>query len=152
MDIVVFVTVLGVVLGIALLAVLPSHIQANARAKASGANVEKPDMASVNNTDTGFLTNLWQGNFGLPMSYWVYGILGGFVWAVGIVALSPEKESGLERLIYFLMVAYYLLVYVGIWRAANKFMGAKVWAILAKFVVVIVALPVAIRLVKWIFQ
>src|SRR4030065_963937 len=42
-----------------------------------------------------FVTKLWRGNFGLPMTYWVYGVLGGIVWAVGIFALSPEPDSGL---------------------------------------------------------
>jgi hypothetical protein len=98
-----------------------------------------------------FPSNLWEGNFGLPMTYWVYGVLAGFVWAAGIFALNLEPDSDHVKLIYFLMATYYAAVYVGIWQAANKYTGSKVWAVLAKFVVVIVALPTTIRLIKWLF-
>lgn len=104
------------------------------------------------NAPKDFLTNLWEGNIGLAKTYWVYGVLGGFVWAVGILAINPEQKSDLQQTIYLLMGAYYFVVYVGIWRAADKFTGSKIWAILAKFVVVIVALPTAIKLVKWVLS
>lgn len=46
------------------------------------------------------------------------------------------------------MAAYYFVVYVGIWRAANKFRGNKLWEILAKFVVIVTVLPIAISFLK----
>jgi hypothetical protein len=99
-----------------------------------------------------FVAKLWKGNFGLAMTYWVYGVLGGIVWSVSILALNAEKESDLEKFIFFLMGAYYFVIYVGIWQSANKFTGSKVWAVLAKFVVVIVVLPTAIKLIKWLLS
>jgi hypothetical protein len=96
-----------------------------------------------------FLKTLWSGNFGLPMTYWVYGVLGGIVWAVGILALSPEPDSSLDQIVRFLLIAYGAVVYVGIWQAANKYTGNKAWAVLAKFMVIVVALPIAIRLLKF---
>lgn len=105
----------------------------------------------IENAVSNFIANLWKGDFGLAMTYWVYGVLGGIVWAVGILTLNAERESDLEKVIFFLMGTYYFIIYVGIWQAANKFTGSKVWAVLAKFVVVIVVLPTAIRLFKWLF-
>lgn len=95
-----------------------------------------------------FLKTLCSGNFGLPMTYWVYGVLGGIVWAVGILALSPEPDSNLDQILRFLLVAYAVVVYIGIWQAASKYTGNRAWAILAKFMVIVVALPIAIRLLK----
>ena len=95
------------------------------------------------------LENLWEGNLGLAMTYWVYGVLGGIVWAVGIAALKPDPEGDLIKLVWFLFACYYFIVYVGIWQAANKFVGSKVWAILAKFAIIVVVLPVAIQFLKW---
>ena len=43
------------------------------------------------------LENLWEGNLGLAMTYWVYGVLGGFVWGVGIFALKPDPEGWTTR-------------------------------------------------------
>ena len=95
------------------------------------------------------LENVWEGNLGLAMTYWVYGVLGGIVWGVGIAALKPDPEGGLIKLVWLLFACYYFVVYVGIWQAANKFVGSKVWAILAKFAIIVVVLPVAIHFLKW---
>src|ERR1017187_9557261 len=88
------------------------------------------------------IINLWEGNLGLAMTYWVYGVLGGFVWGVGILALKPEGD--LIKLVGLLFIIYYFVIYVGTWKAANKYVGSKVWAILAKFIIIIGVLPVAI--------
>lgn len=98
------------------------------------------------------LEDLWNGNLGLAMTYWVYGVLGGIVWGVAITALAPEPETKLIKLVWFAFAAYYLVVYVGVWQAANKFVGSKVWAILAKFAVVVVVLPTTIHFIKWFVQ
>ena len=96
-----------------------------------------------------FLVNIWEGNFGLATMYWVYGVLGGVVWVVGIVALDRPQESDTYKSMIFLLLLYYLCVYVGIWQAAPKYAGNKVWAVLAKFAVVVTVLPILIKFVKW---
>jgi hypothetical protein len=93
--------------------------------------------------------NLWEGNLGLVMTYWVYGVLGGIVWAVWIAALSPAPDGNLVKITWLLFVCYYFVTYVGIWNAANKFSGNKVWPILAKFAVIVVALRIVIQFIKW---
>jgi len=97
---------------------------------------------------TNFLENLWNGKLGLAITYWVYGVLGAFVWAVAILALDLEQESDSRKILIFLMMSYYVVVYVGIWRAASKYRGNRLWEILAKFLIVIIALPVIIRFLK----
>lgn len=95
------------------------------------------------------LENLWEGRLGLATTYWVYGVLGGIVWGVGIAAIKPNPEGSLINAVWLLLAYYYFVVYVGIWRAANKFIGSKAWAILAKFAIIVVVLPVAIHFLKW---
>lgn len=117
--------------------------------------------ASDKDTD-GFIANLWNGNFGLPMTYWAYGVLGGIIWGAVLAALRPDspkysfqpapESSDVENFVYFLMAIYYLIVYVGIWKASNKFTGSKVWTVLAKFVVVLVTVPLGIRLLRMYFE
>ena len=80
------------------------------------------------------------------MTYWVYGVLAGFVWGVSFIALQPDPEGKLIKIVGMLFLAYYFAVYVGIWNAANKYEGNKIWAILAKFVVIIVVIPTVIHL------
>ena len=95
------------------------------------------------------LENIWCGNVGLAMTYWVYGVLGGIVWGIGIFALKLDPQGDLMQLVWFLFAAYYFVVYVGIWQAANKYIGNKIWSILAKFAVIVVVLPVTIHFLKW---
>lgn len=95
------------------------------------------------------LENLWGGNLGLAMTYWVYGVLGGIVWGVGIAALNPDPDPDLIKFVWLLFASYYFVVYVGIWQAANKYVGSKVWAVLAKFAIIVVVLPLAIHFLKW---
>ena len=83
------------------------------------------------------------------MTYWVYGVLGGIVWAVGIASINPSPEGNLVILIWLFFTCYYIVTYVGIWNAANKFDGNKTWSILAKFAVIVVALTIVIQLIKW---
>lgn len=94
------------------------------------------------------IVNLWKGNLGLAITYWVYGVLGGVVWAVAILALDLKKDSSTANLVIVFMAIYYFYVYVGIWRAASKYRGNRLWEILAKFVVVITVLPIIIRFLK----
>lgn len=82
----------------------------------------------------------WNGNFGLAMTYWVYGIVAGFSWGIALTALQPEPGSGTARLFLTLMSGYFIVIYVGIWRAANKYEGRRTWVYLAKFAVVLGAL------------
>lgn len=95
------------------------------------------------------IENIWEGNLGLAMTYWVYGVLGGIVWAVGISALKPAPDSEFIKVVWLLFACYYFVIYVGIWQAANKYVGSKVWPILAKFAVIIVVLPLTINFFRW---
>lgn len=95
------------------------------------------------------LKNLWEGNLGLAMTYWVYGVLGGIVWGVGISAINPAPNGSLIKIVWLLFACYYFVIYIGVWKAANKFAGNKAWAILAKFAVIVAVLPVAIHFFKW---
>jgi len=99
-----------------------------------------------------FLENLWSGNFGLAMTYWAYGVLGGIVWGVGIFTLKPDPQGTLIWFVWFIFAVYYIIVYIGIWQAATKYSGRKIWAILAKFAVIVVVLPLVITLLKMLFQ
>lgn len=104
------------------------------------------------NSNENFIIRLWNGNVGLAMSYWVYGVVAGFIWGIALGLLQPVPGSGSAKLFLASMAAYFVVVYVGIWRAANKYQGEKAWATLAKFSVVLGALvtvvPVVVGLVQ----
>ncbi len=74
------------------------------------------------------------------------------VWGVALVAATPESQyappNRLFDVVKYSFVGYYVLVYFAIWNAATKYTGPRVWSILAKFVVVITCVPIAIRLIQ----
>lgn len=81
------------------------------------------------------ISDLWNGRVGLAKSYWLWGVLSGIPWGVALSLLTPG--SNLAILVVLAFFAYYVIVHVGIWRAASEYEGAKTWAILAKIAVAI---------------
>jgi len=93
--------------------------------------------------EKGFFSKLASGDFGLAKTYWVYGVLVGF--AVNILTI-PFRSLGALFIILIVTLAYSVPWYMGIWRAANKYQGAKINAILAKIAVVLGVIVLAVGL------
>ena len=77
----------------------------------------------------GFFVKLANGDFGLAKTFWLYGILVSIV--VKLISEAVTSIGGLVILILAFM-AYNIPLLMGIWRAANKYHGPKIWAVLAK--------------------
>jgi len=99
-----------------------------------------------------FITRIWKGNAGLAMTYWIYGVVAGLIWSIALEIIQPVPGSGTAKVFLSCMAAYFVVIYVGIWRAANKYKGRKAWISLAKFAVVIGALVVVIPVAIGFFQ
>lgn len=81
------------------------------------------------------ISYLWNGRPGLAKTYWLWGVLSGIPWGIALSLVTPG--SNLAILVLLAIFAYYVIVHVGIWRAASEYEGAKTWAILAKIAVAI---------------
>ena len=79
----------------------------------------------------GFLNNLSRGNYGLAKTYWLYGVFLGSI--LGIPLNFITAKGGLI-LYFFVCSIYEISLLLGIWRSADKYLGFKVWAILAKLI------------------
>ena len=99
-----------------------------------------------------FLVRLWNGDAGLAKSYWLWGVVAGFAWGVALGVIKPGPGSAAAQILVSLMAAYFVFVYVGIWRAANKYQGKKAWATLAKFAVVFGALVTVLPLLAVVIE
>jgi hypothetical protein len=87
------------------------------------------------NFSDGFsFSKLARGEYGLAKTYWLYGVLVGFV--VNIV-FSVVQSPGIIAIGLVVYTAYGVPVIMGIWRAAAKYTGPKIWAILAKIACVL---------------
>ena len=81
------------------------------------------------------ISNLWNGRAGLAKTYWLWGIVSGIPWGLALSLITPGSNLAILAVLAF--IVYYVIVHVGIWRAASKYQGTKTWAILAKIAVII---------------
>ncbi|PJE79346.1 hypothetical protein CI610_01698 [invertebrate metagenome] len=99
---------------------------------------------SVTTTEKGFFGKLSNGDFGLAKTYWLYGVLVGFVLNI---AMKPITSIGLLVIVMLAYTAYEIPVIMGVWRAANKYEGSKFWAVLAKISVVLGTIMLVVGLI-----
>lgn len=98
-------------------------------------------------SDKPFFSKLASGDFGLAKTYWIFGVLVGI--AVNFI-VSTAGAVGSLNIIYFvalLHTLYFFPLSFGTWRAADRYTGNKIWAILAKIAII---LGVIALFVTWI--
>ncbi|MCP4669168.1 MAG: hypothetical protein GY849_22765 [Deltaproteobacteria bacterium] len=83
----------------------------------------------------GFSRKLVNGDYGLAKTCWLYGAWVGFL--MNIVFKGFAAHAGVLAILFLVYTPYKILVIMGTWRAANKYEGPKIWAILAKIAVVL---------------
>lgn len=101
-------------------------------------------MSEIENTanglqtiEKGFFGKLSSGDFGLAKTYWLYGVLVGFVLKI---TMKSIESIGVLVIVMLVYSAYEIPVLMGTWRAATKYKGSKIWAVLAKVVCILGAL------------
>lgn len=89
----------------------------------------------------GFISNLVQGNYGLPTTYWLYGFVVGWVITIAsfLIVLST-KSTGAAQLLIAVAIAYQIFISVAVFNAASKYKGSGLWKNLARVAIVLSAL------------
>ena len=82
-----------------------------------------------------FFVRFWSGNLSLPMSYWGVGVGIGLVFGL-LIGVFTGATGMSEDAMWGFLIPFQIYTVVGIWRSADKYKGAKFWAILAKVAVV----------------
>lgn len=106
----------------------------------NNASVSKPTSLPERN----FFGKLAHGEFGLARTYWLFG----FLPAIGINLLSNFVVTSVAGLFLLTLVygAYDILVILGVWRAAKKYEGPKLWAYMAKAFMILGVIGLTISL------
>jgi hypothetical protein len=88
------------------------------------------------NTDENknFLIKLANGYFGLSTTYWSFGVLGSFAIKFLFSTVGQASDSVFLTL-YAIATIYLVIVWIGIWRAADKFQGDEIWVVVSKVMV-----------------
>lgn len=102
--------------------------------------VEKTNNES---TEKGFFWKLINGDLGLAKTYWIFGVLGG-----SVISTASGFIDSIAALVVYIAIhaAYNAVVMLGVWKAAKKYQGRKIWATLAQVMVILVAVSTAFAL------
>ena len=82
-----------------------------------------------------FFVRFWNGDLSLPMSYWGVSVGIGLVFGL-LIGVFTGATGMSEDAMWGFLIPFQIYTVVGIWRSADKYKGAKFWAILAKVAVV----------------
>ncbi len=113
---------------------------------------------------TNFIARNWRGEYSLPVSYWVFGLIGNFAVAlipIGLAALYDAKMGFQPVYLFVFILSVWLLSFgvslwqwVGIWRSANRYIERRSlklerapWAGVAKLMTFIAFLQLAVAVV-----
>lgn len=96
--------------------------------------IPENEIGSGVTKEKGFFGKLSNGDFGLAKTYWQYGVLVGFVVNISTKAITSIGLLAMVMLVHF---AYFIPLAMGTWRAANKYEGSKIWAVLAKIATIL---------------
>jgi hypothetical protein len=87
-----------------------------------------------------FVRDLWRGKLRLWVAYWVCGV-GGNMSFVALLLLVYTAEGAAAAaflwLVYACSLAWFVLIFVGIWRAAGRYPGPPIWRLLARLGVLV---------------
>lgn len=86
--------------------------------------------------DKGFFRKLANGDFKLAKTFWLCGVLAGFILNnLTHILLKFNSSGAMLAIVFFAYTTYEIPLIMGTWRAAYKYQGPKVWAVLAKYAV-----------------
>lgn len=78
------------------------------------------------------MKKMWQGSYGLAVTFWLWWFVGNGVVATGL-SMLPVPGIG------FLTLLYFIASCVGVWRAGTEFDGPHAWVVLSR--IMLFALP-----------
>lgn len=89
-----------------------------------------------------FVRKLVDGDFGLAKTYWVYGVLVGFLFNPVYAVIENLIEGTDVQVAAFgfvvtVQIIYSVLLLIGLWRAAKRYQGRAVWARLVQLLVIV---------------
>src|SRR5882762_7136680 len=97
----------------------------------------------TSSAEKSFIAEVMAGDFGLANAYWWLGVFGGGLLSIPIAIFNEALGMPKLAAVLFLIYLFYIVpVIVGVWNAAGKYEGRKVWAITARIVAGVGALKI----------
>lgn len=96
-----------------------------------------------------WLKKLWNGEYPLWKTYWLFNVLASFVFYLALVLAIGALEGNIQLLLIvvgglsLLWMAYIFVALGGLWRSAQAYTGCWVWKYLSYFIVIVGGLKIA---------
>lgn len=92
--------------------------------------------AATSESKRGFLSKLSSGDYGLAKTFWIYGVTVSVLFGItervmSYTMLGVDQSSKFIAIFVLMYTAFQLFVTVGTWNSAKRYMGAKIWSVLA---------------------
>lgn len=84
-----------------------------------------------------FLKNFFEGKLSLALSFWVFGFISLSVLGLIAVLIYPSMRFASMRFARLIVYPYLIYASIGIWRSSDNYKGKKIFAILAKIMIVL---------------
>ncbi len=94
-----------------------------------------------------FLTSLKDGDFGLGITYWLYGVAAP-ITLLSIVKITETQNQTTLQLISIFTISYLVLIYIAIWNASKKPEANAFWASAARFTLILIPAAAVIGIVS----
>lgn len=94
-------------------------------------------------TETNVLLKLYKGQYPLSIAFWLFGLGGKIAWTI-IITLGSSciyHSHGysltlvMARTLFLLMVSYWIIALIGIWKSATNYLDNALYATAAKVAV-----------------
>lgn len=95
------------------------------------------------------IQNIWRGDAGLAITFWFYGLFGTTLLGIPLALVTPGSISAVFVVISFCF--YLVLINTGIWRAAGKYSGPKIWKVMPRAAIVLTLVAFLIGILATIF-
>lgn len=75
---------------------------------------------------------VWRGELPLWAAYWLFGVGGNMSFALLLWRVAARTRGVAPWLVYFGSLAWFVLIFRGIWRSAGCYAGPPLWPGLAR--------------------
>jgi len=84
-------------------------------------------------SDRNFAARLWHGEVSLPVTYWLWGVLGSRIALVPVLVLDRMAGNPILTIIALACyLGFVVIVFVATWRSSARYKGPKIWADLSR--------------------
>ncbi|MCP4340931.1 MAG: hypothetical protein GY799_19090 [Desulfobulbaceae bacterium] len=110
---------------------------------------------TATNQNVGLLFRMGVGEFGLAITFWIYGVLAQAIFSIIAILLiwlfDYENARIFLNCLYMLSTTYMVIFLFGLWDASNNYNGNKKWSVLSKIYVILTVISIPVSIAKWIF-